>query len=93
MSKILIIALIAFLSSLVLFQIAYCMPALDAIHQLEQPDGTTFSAKLWGDETGHGWETLDGYTIVNDPATRAWHYARLDHSAKTLMTAGIVGTP
>ncbi len=90
MSKIAIIALIAFLISLVLIQIAYCVPALDTVRQIEQPDGTAFAARLWGDETGHGWETLDGYTVIKDPATKFWHYARVDQTTHKLTAAGIV---
>lgn len=71
MSKMIIISLLAFLLSLVLIQIAYCVPALDSVRQLQQPDGTTFAARLWGDETGHGWETLDGYTVENTAFTAA----------------------
>lgn len=91
MSKIATIAILAVLISLVLIQIAYCVPALDVIQQLEQPDGTAFEARLWGDETGHGWETLNGYTVIKDPATKFWHYARMDQTTKTLAAAGIVG--
>lgn len=92
MSKIVTIAILAVLISLVLIQIAYCVPALDAIQQLEQPDGTAFAARLWGDETRHGWETTDGYTVIKDPATKFWHYARMDQKTNKLAAAGIVGT-
>ncbi len=92
MSKTAIIALLAFLISLVLIQIAYCVPASDSVQQLKQPDGTTFAARLWGDETGHGWETLDGYTVIKDPVTKFWHYARMDRTTHKFTAAGIVGT-
>jgi M6 family metalloprotease-like protein len=71
-------------------QIAYCVPALDFVQQLKQPDGTMFAARLWGDETGHGWETVDGYTIMRNPATKFWHYARKDPTTRQLTTDGIV---
>lgn len=82
--------MLAFLISLVLIQIAYCVPALDTVQQLQQPDGTTFTARLWGDETGHGWETSDGYAVMKDPTTAFWHYARMDQTTHKLTAAGIV---
>ena len=33
---------------------------------LEQPDGTRFEARQWGDEWLHGWETVEGYSIAHD---------------------------
>src|SRR5205809_1049337 len=42
---------------------------------LEQPDGTRFRARLFGDEWVNGTETLDGHTIIKDKATRYWKYA------------------
>jgi M6 family metalloprotease-like protein len=90
--KILTSALLTFLISLLLIQSAYCVPALNSIQQLEQPDGTTFAAKLWGDETGHGWETVDGYSVIKDPATKIWHYARTDLTTNKFVADGIVGS-
>ncbi len=42
---------------------------------LTQPDGSTFEARIWGDEWANGMETIDGYTIVLDQATGFWVYA------------------
>jgi len=39
-------------------------PAPIHIVTLSQPDGSSFAARLWGDEWVHGWETANGYTIV-----------------------------
>ena len=35
-------------------------------HVLTQPDGTTLDAVAFGDRANGGFETLDGYTIVQD---------------------------
>ncbi|MEA4882459.1 MAG: M6 family metalloprotease domain-containing protein [Clostridia bacterium] len=51
-------------------------PAPDIVHTLSQPSGISFEARQWGDEWLHGWETVDGYTIMQDEATEYWHYAR-----------------
>lgn len=84
--------LLALLISLFFFQSGYCVPALDTIEQLEQPDGSSFAAKRWGDETQHGWETLDGHTIIRHPTTKFWHYARTDETTSQLMMGALVGS-
>ena len=33
---------------------------------LTQPNGATFTATPWGDRALHGYETLDGYTVLRD---------------------------
>ena len=45
-----------------------------------QPDGTRFRAHLWGDEFYHGYE-VNGFTILQDPRTRWWTYARVVDAA------------
>ena len=82
---------IACLSSLIFAQNGFCVPALTTTQQIAQPDGTTFSARLWGDEKAHGWETVGGYTIVKDPVTKYWYYAQQQAGTGRMLTAGIVG--
>ena len=48
------------------------------VKTLSQPDGTTFQARLWGDEFANGYETLDGYTVVLDRKDKTWKYAERD---------------
>ena len=54
---------------------AFSAPANPKPFVLEQPDGTRFRARFFGDEWGNGTETLDGYTIIKDKATGYWKYA------------------
>lgn len=58
---------------------------------LSQPDGSTIQARQWGDEWQHGYETLDGYTIVPDPSTQLWVYAQEVDGA--LVPAVVDGQP
>jgi immune inhibitor A len=58
---------------------------------MEQPDGHRFTARQWGDEKTHGWETLEGFTIEKDPATNYWYYVRERTGGVQLQSAGIVG--
>ena len=79
------------LSSLIFSRAGYCAPAVSSIQEFTQPDGSTFIARLWGDEKAHGWETMDGYTIIRDPATNYWCYAQPQAGSDQLLPAGIVG--
>lgn len=45
---------------------------------LEQPDGSRFSARHWGDGRAHGFATLSGVTIVQDAGSGTWFYAVLN---------------
>jgi M6 family metalloprotease-like protein len=53
----------------------FAIPASPALAWLEQPDGTRFQARQWGDEWLSGWETAEGYTVVRDDATGWWYFA------------------
>ncbi|MGA2091903.1 MAG: M6 family metalloprotease domain-containing protein [Sedimentisphaerales bacterium] len=54
-----------------------------------QPDGTEI--ELWGegDEFYAVFETLDGYTVVFDPQTKAYHYAHLSADGNNLISVGV----
>lgn len=54
---------------------AAAAPVRPAAITLTQPDGTTFTARPFGDEHYHGHETARGRTIVRRPATGAWEFA------------------
>lgn len=71
--------------------IALGVPAVPRDHILEQPDGSRFTARQWGDEWNHGWETADGYTILRDPATSAWVYAAPADDGGIAPTPNVVG--
>jgi M6 family metalloprotease-like protein len=48
----------------------------NSIVKLRQPDGRSFLAHIWGDEFIHGYEALNGHTVVLDERTKTWTYAR-----------------
>lgn len=54
-------------------------PAAPTNHTLSQPDdnNTSFTATQWGTEDNHGWQTADGYTIVQGP-DGWWWYATVE---------------
>ena len=48
----------------------------NAVVTLKQPDGRSFKARIWGDEFIHGYEALNGHTVVQDGRTKTWRYAQ-----------------
>jgi len=69
----------------------YAIPAAPLLHTLVQPDGLTINAKQWGDESCHGWETEDGFTIVFDRGLNSWAYATNDTDGGIISSSKIVG--
>jgi len=78
---------ILLLTSLVIFSLprkCLAVPAAPIVHTLTQSDGSTFQATQWGDESLHGWETIDGYSIVFDDNLKSWTYAVHDQTGKLI---------
>ena len=75
----------------------YAGPPTPLVVSLPQPSGVTFAARVWGDEVSNGMETLDGYTIIQDPANGYWVYAARVASGNLVPASGpqgdlVVGT-
>ena len=68
--------------------------AADPVHGMlftfTQPDGTEVQVRVWGDEFHSVVETLDGFTVVQDPATGACCYAELSADGDELISTGIL---
>ena len=72
--------------------ISFGVPADPALYILTQSDGSTFLARQWGDEESHGWETVDGYTIVFDEERETWTYAVHGVDGGLVSSLRMVGT-
>ena len=59
-------------SFVLLAQASQAAPSRVEPMELGQPDGSTFMARQFGDEWSHHVETVDGYSIVQDPEGW-WH--------------------
>ena len=82
-----IVAIIAFMFPL----LSSAVPAAPGVHTLSQPDGSTFEAKQWGDESHRGWETTDGYTIEFNEGLNNWTYLAIDKNGERTNSQKIVG--
>jgi M6 family metalloprotease-like protein len=53
-----------------------------------QPDGSDLQVRGWGDQHHAVFETLNGYTIVKDPATGFYQYADVSRDGDDLIPTG-----
>lgn len=56
---------------------------------LEQPDGTVVTVRIWGDEFHQRLETLDGYTVVRESYDGRLCYAERSADALSLVSTGV----
>lgn len=70
---------------LALTEPASASPAAPTLRSITQPDGTSFSARLYGDEHVNGVETAAGYTVV-ERADGTWVFARQDGAGRLVPT-------
>ncbi len=59
--------------------------------KITQPDGTTFTARIMGDEHMRWIETGAGYTVVKNRATDTWEYAVRNKSGALSPSGRVVG--
>ncbi|MBN2534048.1 MAG: M6 family metalloprotease domain-containing protein [Spirochaetales bacterium] len=59
------------------------------IFHFPQPDGTSVTVKIWGDEHYQIAEGLDGYTLVKDPANGWICYADVSDDEREYVSTGI----
>ena len=69
---------------------ASAAPADPRVVPVPQPDGSSFSGRLWGDEFVNGYETEAGFTVVAGADGR-WEFARRD-AAGRLQATGVAPT-
>jgi hypothetical protein len=62
-------------------------PFFGQVFTFTQPDGSTIELRGWGDQHYAVFETLDGYTVTQNPATGYWEVARLAPDGHSLEPA------
>lgn len=55
-----------------------------------QPDGTVITLRFYGDEFYAWAETLDGYTVIFDTATKSHYYATLSSDGNEFVSTGVL---
>ena len=74
-------------------QWAEAVPCFGQKFIVRQPDGEQVTVVAWGDEFFFIQETVDGYTVTQDPLTGIYCYARLNVDGSALISTGIrIGT-
>ncbi len=64
-------------------------PFAGRVVEFEQPDGSKVPVRLFGDELYMRGESLDGYTLVRDPASGWLCYATLPPARDALVSTGV----
>ncbi|HUF62094.1 MAG TPA: M6 family metalloprotease domain-containing protein [Verrucomicrobiales bacterium] len=62
-------------------------PFIGKVFTFEQPDGTPFEVRGWGDQHYAVFETLDGYTVVRNPASGFYEVAHVSGDGTRLEPA------
>jgi len=83
---IVLLLLLSCLAVLLIVNPVKACPASPEVFDLTQPDGSTFPARLWGDEWFNGLETIDGYPIL-EQEDGWWVYAELSKDKKAFQPA------
>jgi M6 family metalloprotease-like protein len=65
------------------------MPFFNREFTFTQPDGTQFQVRGTGDQHHAVFETIDGFTVVRDPISGFYHYARVSQDGANLLPTGI----
>jgi M6 family metalloprotease-like protein len=63
-------------------------PFFDEEFTFIQPDGSSLRVKGWGDQEHAVFETLDGFTVIEDPATGFHSFAALAKDGASLVATG-----
>jgi M6 family metalloprotease-like protein len=71
--------------------VAHANPASNEERTVTQPDGAVLHLRLWGDEFVHGWQTLDGFTVVKNSSSGYWEYTVRDVSGNLAPSGVVVG--
>ena len=64
------------------------MPFSAKLFKLANPDGSEIEVRGWGNQYYAVFETLDGFTVVKDPETGFFQYARLSEDGNRLLPTG-----
>jgi len=64
-------------------------PFSGKLFTFKNPDGTEFQVRGWGNQFAARFETLDGFTVVKEPSSGFYQYARLSDDKNDLLPTGV----
>lgn len=64
-------------------------PFVKEAFTFRNPDGSLIDVLGWGDQHYAVFESLDGFTVIEDPDTGYYHYARLSDDRSELLPTGM----
>jgi M6 family metalloprotease-like protein len=64
-------------------------PFSGKVFTFTNPDGSAFTVRGWGNQFFAHFETLDGFTVVKEPASGYYQYARLSEDKTELLPSGV----
>lgn len=65
-----------------------CTPFHGEEFTFVQPDGSYLAVRGWGNQYHAAFEALNGYTVVENPATGFYMYAKLSEDGEQLLSSG-----
>src|SRR6266581_569947 len=65
------------------------VPFVKEAFTFRNPDGSSVDVLGWGDQDYAVFESLDGFTVIEDPNTGYYHYARLSDDRSELLPTGM----
>ncbi|HEY9060425.1 MAG TPA: M6 family metalloprotease domain-containing protein [Pseudobacteroides sp.] len=80
---------VAVTGAFILHATALAAPYSGYEYKFKQPDGSSLTVKLFGDEYYGRIESLDGYTLIKDAKTGWLCYATLNSDASDLVSTGV----
>jgi len=91
-----ILRVLLLISLTVLSSRAFAVPVANIEISVDQPTsvlpgGVSFRLHSKGDERANWYETDEGYSVVKDEKTKAWHYGTLDSHKKLQPSGKLVG--
>ena len=65
------------------------VPFSNKVFTFTNPDGSEIQVRGWGDQYYARFETMDGFTVVKDPDTGYYQYAKLSEDKNQLLPTGV----
>ena len=69
--------------------IVMAVPFSNKVFMFKNPDGSEIQVRGWGNQYYARFETMDGFTVVKNPDTGYYQYAKLSEDKNRLLATGV----